>query len=298
MPLAILPTMPKSTRILLAVFGGLLLTNFFIWQTALSGESVNNDELKVYFLDIGQGDATLIEAPNGNQVLIDGGRTDNKVLRELGEVMSPLDKEIDVVIATHPDADHIGGFPEVLSRYKTGNYIESGNLTKDTQVIKNLDKVLENIKIPRILAKRGMKIVLDQEKQIYLDILYPDRDVTNVESNDASIIAKLVYGNTCFIMSGDAPQKIERYVSNIEKENLDCEVLKTGHHGSRTSTSPEWVGFVSPEYAVISAGKNNSYGHPHKEVLQTLEKFGVEILRTDLMGRVKMVSDGEMVSVK
>lgn len=289
--------MPKSTKVLLLVVGCLLLVNVFVWQTAFSS-GLERKELKIYYLDIGQGDATLIKAPNGNQVLIDGGRTDNKVLKELGGVMNPLDKEIDLVVATHPDADHIGGFPEVLSRYNVDNYLESGNKTKDTQVFKTLLQTLEKKKINRIIANRGQRIILDIEKQIYIDVLYPDRDVSFVESNDSSIVMKLVYGETCFIFSGDAFQKIEYYISNIEKNNLDCEVLKTGHHGSRTSTSDEWVGFISPEYAIISAGKDNSYGHPHKETISTLEKFGVNILRTDRDGRIEINSDGENVFVK
>ncbi len=285
--------MAKSTKVLLLLVGALIVFNFFIWR-ATSAETPNSI-LKVYFLDIGQGDATFIESPNGNQVLIDGGRTDNKVLRELGEVMSPLDREIDVIIATHPDADHIGGLPEVLKRFRVENYIDSGNMGKNTQIFNTLTAIVkekDDSGMNYLLAKRGDRIILDAEKQIYLDILYPDKDVTYVESNDASIVVKLSYGKTCFIMSGDAFQDIERHVSNIEKNNLDCDVLKTGHHGSRTSTGEQWVGFVSPKYAVISAGKDNSYGHPHKEVTNILEKFGVKILRTDESGRIEIYSDG------
>ncbi|MDO8492876.1 MAG: MBL fold metallo-hydrolase, partial [bacterium] len=184
---------------LLILVGLLLLTNLFIWQSVLASGGNDDQTLKVFYLDIGQGDATLIEVPNGNQVLIDGGRTDNKVLSELGEVMPITDKSLDVIIATHPDADHVGGLPEVLSRYDVGLYLESGNETKDTQVIKTLEQTLEEKNINRLLAKKGQRLILDEEKQIYLDILYPDRDVSKVESNDASIIAKLTYGETCFI---------------------------------------------------------------------------------------------------
>jgi len=275
----------------------LFLINFGIWQAVLD-KSDDRGILKVYFLDIGQGDATLIEAPNGNQVLIDGGRTDNKVLSALGEVLPPYDHSLDVIIATHPDADHVGGFPEVLSRYKVSIYLESGNVTKETAIVKTLEKTLQEFKINRSFAKQGQRILLDEENQIYLDILYPDRDVSKVDSNDASIIMRLTYGETCFIFSGDAPQKIEQYVAVKEKTNLDCEVLKAGHHGSRTSTSLSWVGFITPEYAVISDGKNNSYGHPHKETLATLEKFGVKVLRTDELGTIEINSDGQNVFVK
>lgn len=282
---------------LLLIVGCLLLVNIFIWQAVLASGDNENNLLKIFYLDIGQGDATLIEAPNGNQVLIDGGRTDNKVLYELGEVMPITDRTLDVVIATHPDADHVGGLPQVLERFEVGMYVESGNETKDTQIVKALEQTLSENKLDRVLGKRGQRIILDEEKQIYLDILYPDRDVSRVESNDASIIAKLTYGKTCFIFSGDADSKIENYILNIEKNNLDCEVLKAGHHGSRTSTSGTWIGFISPDYAVISLGKNNSYGHPHKETLATLEKFGAKTLRTDTEGRIEINSDGQNVFV-
>ncbi|MEK7567416.1 MAG: ComEC/Rec2 family competence protein [Patescibacteria group bacterium] len=293
--------MAKSTKVLLLLTSVLIVSNFLIWQAALSSENVNGNELKVYFLDIGQGDATFIEAPNGNQILIDGGRTDNKVLRELGEVMNPFDKEIDVVIATHPDADHVGGLPEVFSRYKVENYIDSGNQTKDTQIFKVLtQKVQEktNEGMNYLIAKHGQRFTLDKEKEIYIDILYPDKDVRYVESNDASIVIKLSYKNNCFIMSGDASRNIERHVAGLEKNNLDCDVLKTGHHGSRTSTSAEWVGFISPKYAVISVGKNNTYGHPNKETLDTLKRFNAEIYRTDEEGRIEINSDGKQVYLK
>lgn len=282
----------------LLVVSCLLLVNILIWQAVLADNGSDNKVLKVYYLDIGQGDATLIEAPNGNQVLIDGGRTDNKVLAELGEVMSVTDRTIDVVIATHPDADHVGGLPQVLAKYEVTAYLEGGNDTKTTAVVKTLENTLVEQKTNRILATRGLKLILDEENQIYLDILYPDRDVSYVDSNDASIFMRLSYGQTCFIFSGDAPQKIEHYVSNLEGKNLDCEVLKAGHHGSRTSTAVEWVGFISPKYAVLSLGKNNSYGHPHKEVLNALENFGVKILRTDELGSIEIHSDGQNVFVK
>jgi len=277
---------------LLLVVGCLLLVNLFIWQEVYSGNGVSSNELKVYFLDVGQGDATFIEAPNGNQVLIDGGRTDNKVLQELGEIMQVGDRSIDVVISTHPDADHIGGLPEVFSRFEVAKYIESGNQTKETKIAEMLLKsAKEEVGLDWIIAGGGQTILLDEKTGVYLEILFPDRDVSKIESNASSIVARLVYGESCFLFMGDSPKAIETYLKQ-QNENLDCDVLKVGHHGSRTSSDPLFVEAVSPEYAVISSGKDNSYGHPHKEVLDILQKQGVEILRTDLNGRVKFISDG------
>ena len=278
--------------------GVLVGINLIIWQQVYAGGEVSSHELKVFYLDIGQGDATFIEAPNGNQMLIDGGRTDNKVLQELGEVMPVGDRSIDVVLATHPDADHIGGLPEVLKRYDVQYYFESGNETKDTGIFKTLEKTLEETSPRRVVTRRGERITLDSDTGVYVDVLYPDRDVSKVESNDASFVGKLTYGETCFIFSGDASQNIERYILKTDSGNLNCQVLKTGHHGSKTATSPEWAKAISPQYAVISAGKDNTYGHPNKETLDTLAKFGIKIFRTDRNGRIEIDSDGLNLIIK
>lgn len=275
----------------------LLLSNVWVWREALSPRAKNNT-LKVFYLNIGQGDATLIEAPNGNQVLIDGGPTDNKVLSELGEVLSPLDHDIDVVIATHPDADHVGGLPEVLSRYKVGMFLESGNRTKDTQAFKRLDIEAAKLGSQRIIAKRGMRLLLDEEDTVYLDVLYPDKDVSQVESNEASIVMRLTYGATHFIFSGDAPRDVEQHLTQLDGNNLQSDVLKAGHHGSHTSSDLAYVTKVHPTFTVISVGKDNRYGHPHKETLATFNALNIETLRTDTMGRIEIDSDGEKVLLK
>jgi len=250
--------------------------------------------LKVSFLDIGQGDAIFIEAPNGNQVLIDGG-SNRAVLKELGKVMPFYDRTIDVVIATHPDKDHIGGLVEVLKNYRTDMVMESG-VSSDTGVYQELEKTIADKKLPRILARRGMSLNLGDG--VRLNILFPDRDTEGWETNTASIVAKLVYGNNSFLLTGDSPIAIENYLSMIDGQNLKSDVLKAGHHGSRTSTSESFASLVSPQYAVISAGKNNQYGHPHKEVLDILEKIKAVILKTYENGTISFSSDGERVSVE
>jgi len=282
--------------ILPSILGVLLVLNIFVWRETVVARSV--PLLKVYYLNVGQGDATLIEAPNGNQVLIDGGNTDNKVLSELSSVLSPLDKDIDMVLATHPDADHVGGLPEVLNRYSIGLFLHSGNETKTTQAFKRLESESDKLGERKILAQRGMRVVLDREYGVFLDILYPDKDVSQVESNEASIVARLTYGKTHYIFSGDAPRSVELHLTRVDGKNLESNVLKIGHHGSHTSSVVQYVGFVKPEYAVISAGQNNRYGHPHKETLATLERFGIKVLRTDQNGRIEIDSDGNNVFVK
>ncbi len=249
--------------------------------------------LTVAFLDVGQGDAIFIQAENGNQVLLDGG-PNKAVLSQLSKIMPFYDRSIDVVIATHPDGDHIGGLPDVLNRYNVDLVIEPG-VESDTAVYKEFERLVEEKGVKKLLARRGMKIILNDNT--YLLILFPDRDVSGFDSNDASIVAKLVYEKTSFLFMGDSPKKIEEYLVSLDKEKLNTDVLKVGHHGSRTSTSESFLGYTSPEYAIISAGKNNRYGHPHKETLDMLNKFQIRILRTDESGIIKIKSDGNIITV-
>ena len=270
----------------------LLFANFFIWNAIFI--ETRNGILTVVFLDAGQGDAIFIEAPNGNQVLIDGG-PNKSVLRQLSKVMPFYDRSIDIVIATHPDKDHIGGLPDVLQRYTVDFILESG-AKNDTGISRAFESAILQNKIKRIFAKRGMAITLGDD--VFLNILFPDRNVSEVESNTASIVAQLVYKNTEFMFTGDSPKTIEEYLVFLDGEKLRSDVLKVGHHGSKTSSSESFVGYVSPEYAIISAGADNSYGHPHKEVVEILNQFGSAILNTKDNGAIVFKSDGENIVVK
>lgn len=282
----------SSKNFKLYFLGALLLVNIFIWY-AVSLED-RQGIIKVAFLDIGQGDAIFIESPNGNQILIDGG-ANKKVLKELAKVMPFYDRSIDMVIATHPDKDHIGGLPEVLKNYKTDMILEPG-VSSDTGAYQELERVIFDKKLPRILARRGMALNLGDGAR--LNILFPDRDTKGWETNTASIVAKLTYGDNSFLLTGDSPIKIEQYLSQVDGRNLKSDVLKAGHHGSRTSTSESFAGLVSPQYAVISAGKDNRYGHPHKEVLDTLDKVKAVIFKTYEQGTIVFTSDGESIVVR
>lgn len=275
----------------IAILAFFLLLNSIIWY-ALFRES-RGGILTVAFLDIGQGDSIFIEAPNGNQMLVDGG-PNKSVLSALGGVMPFYDHTIDVVVATHPDQDHISGLIDVLNRFSITAIFEPG-ANASTSAYQTLEKTIIEKKVPRILARRGMRIVLDEG--VFLNILFPDRDVSNVETNTASIVAELQYGNTNVLLTGDSPQVIEKYLVSLDGKTLHSDVLKPGHHGSKTSSSPEFIGAVAPQYAVISAGKNNKYGHPHKETLDTLKQFGVSVLRTDRSGTIVFQSDGGAVRV-
>ncbi|OHA90882.1 MAG: hypothetical protein A2665_00095 [Candidatus Zambryskibacteria bacterium RIFCSPHIGHO2_01_FULL_46_30] len=274
------------------ILGILFLSNVFVWIAVYQRQP--GDILTVYFLDVGQGDAIFIDSPQHGRVLVDGG-ANRKVLSELGNILPFADKRIDVVVETHPDKDHIGGLPEVISRYEVGMFLEPG-VESENAIDDELKKRVRQKDIPDVLARRGM--VLNFGDGVKLIMLFPTQDVTNWETNRASIVAKLVYGDKSFLLTGDSPIAIENVLINLEPNFLDSDVLKAGHHGSRTSTSLTYAEAVSPEYAVISAGEDNSYGHPHKEVLDILEKVGAKIVSTIESGTIKFETNGKTLEIK
>lgn len=247
-------------------------------------------ELTFAMLDVGQGDGLFIESPTGTQILFDAGGP-NKILGPLSKVISPLDRKIDAIIITNPDSDHIGGFSDVLKKYKVDFMFEPGTMN-DSNTYQNLKSEIKRQNITNILAKKGMRLNIGGGAVI--DILFPDRDVSLWNTNEGSIIAKLTHGKTSVMLTGDATSETEKIVlGKNSKAQIDSTILKVGHHGSRTSTSPSFAEAVSPNYALISNGKNNTYGHPHSNTLNTLNKFGTKIFRTDTLGTIIMKSDGE-----
>ncbi|KKT96610.1 MAG: Metallo-beta-lactamase domain protein [Parcubacteria group bacterium GW2011_GWA2_45_15] len=266
-----------------ALLSALILSNVFVWVAVYQRHPSN--VLSVYFLDVGQGDAIFIDSPTHGRVLIDGG-ANRKVLSELGKILPFADKRIDVIVETHPDKDHIGGLPEVVSRFEIGMFLEPGVESENT-IDDELKKRLAQSKIPELLAKRGMVVNFGDGTKLQILFPLPDQDVSNWETNSASIVARLVYGDKSFLLTGDSPIRIENVLLNLDPSLLDSDVLKAGHHGSRTSTSLPYAEAVSPEYAVISVGKDNTYGHPHQEVLNILETIGAEIVSTVEGGTIK-----------
>ncbi|MEK7669297.1 MAG: MBL fold metallo-hydrolase [Patescibacteria group bacterium] len=300
----------KIRLIILTILLFLTIFSFYIaWREEDRGI------LTVVFLNIGQGDATFIEGPNGNQILIDGG-PGKSVLRELSKVMPFYDRSIDVVLATHADQDHVGGLPDVLKKYQVNIFMETG-VAGESSSYEELEKIVGEkesaSRIKKILVRKGMEI--DLGDGAILQILFPDRDPSGMETNTASIVARLVYGENEFLLTGDSPQVIEKYLVSLGSREcqgqplkcsgpkglpltLESDVLKAGHHGSKTSTGAVFVSAVSPQYVVISAGKDNRYGHPNQEVLDIVSNFGAKIFRTDESGRIIFQSDGVNLEVK
>jgi competence protein ComEC len=253
-------------------------------------------------------------------MLIDGG-PGKAVLRELSKVMPFYDRSIDVVIATHADQDHVGGLPDVLKNYKVNIFMESG-VSGESSSYKELEKLVEEDNNPTSLKLRGTRKILarrdlavDLGDGAILQILFPDRDPSGLDTNAASIVARLVYGQNEFLLTGDSPTAIENHLVSLEsrkcqRQPLNCpgpkglpltlqsDVLKAAHHGSKNSNSQEFVAAVSPQYAVISVGKDNKYGHPNQETLDTLKNFGSQILRTDQLGTIVFKSDGKEIVLR
>ncbi len=256
-----------------------------------------NGKMEVVFLDVGQGDSILIKMPQGQRVLIDGG-ADNKVLDRIGRNTSFFDRGFDLVIATHPDADHIAGIVPVLKRYPVGIFMDSGVL-HTSAIFKALWQTIEENSI--LVQYIDSPVRYEFGSDVSMDVLYPNKSFVGLDIEDnnlASIVIILRHGSIDFFLGGDAPTSIEDSLVEIYGDLLDVEVLKLGHHGSKTSTSDIFLDATNPEVAVISVGKNNKYGHPDARVLSRLLKRDILILRTDQLGDIRFVSDGESVYLK
>ena len=305
------PERKKSVFYVLAFLG---LLNVFVWLIVYDLSKACF--LEVTFLDVGQGDAIFIETPQRNQILIDGG-PNSAILEKLNTRMPFWDRTIDLIILTHPESDHLTGLIEVLKRYKVENILWTG-IIRDTNEYQEWEKLVENEDAEIKIAQAGQRINLStfaetslhllprptsrgsaSEVDRYIEILYPFESLAGQEfkdSNNSSIVAKLVFGKNSFLFTGDTYKSVEKEL--IEKGiSINSDVLKVAHHGSKTSTSQDFVREVFPQIAVISAGRNNSYGHPHQETLDTLAKYDITIFRTDLQGDIEIISDGKNYGV-
>lgn len=247
----------------------------------------SNAYLRVSFFDVGQGDSIFIQTPQNHQILIDGGPSYSKVLDGLSSEMSFWDKEIDLIILTHPESDHISGLLSVLENYKIDNILWTG-IEKDGEKVKTWERMINEEGANIYYANFGDKVVMND---IVLEIISPKESLKGEyfkESNDTAVVSKLYYKNSTFLFTGDISSKMEK---KLLENNIDSDVLKIAHHGSKYSTSQEFLDEVSPLLSVIQVGKN-SYGHPTEEVLTRLNNSGIKVLRNDTNGNIKIISDG------
>lgn len=286
-------TSERFKKIIPVLLGILFLADILAWVAVFDLSQPHL--LEVSFFDVGQGDSIFIETPQRHQILIDGG-PDSMVLEKLGKEMPFWDRTIDLVILTHPDFDHLNGLIEVLNSYEVENILWTGIVSDKDEYNEWLD-VMKKEKAKVTIAEAGQKI---KSGGVYLEIIYPfdnlnGRRVEN--ANNSSVVSRLVFGETSFLFLGDIYQSVEKEIAE-KNGNSDSDVLKISHHGSKYSSNDDFIKKVSPEIGVISVGKDNNYGHPSQETLETLGKYGINILRTDLEGDIKIISNGKEFVVR
>lgn len=246
--------------------------------------------LHIYFLNVGQGDAILIQTPAGKRILVDGGAK-QAVLRELNDVLPFFNSEIDYMVSTHPDRDHIEGLIYVMKRYRVKRVIFSG-VNSPGYFSKKFLQTAQEKKIPIEAADAARDI--ETEDGVIFDVLFPfSQNIAETENtNAASIVAMLRYGENEILLTGDAEADTEKRLI-LAGADIDADVLKVGHHGSKNGTTEEFLHTVTPGISVISAGKGNPYHHPHPSLMKRLNEAGGKILRTDTQGRIELVFSKE-----
>lgn len=271
------------------------IASYSAWSVHSQEVPHTSDYLTVSFLDVGQGDAIYIRTPNGADVLIDAGPT-AATLEPLRKIMPSNDTELDLVIATHPDQDHIGGLPALFDTYTIKNFVTTEKKASTKTFQKLTDKVRVEPGMSIVLARAGQRITLDAEHGVYIDILFPDASAESIkDTNESSVVFELAYKDSEFLFTGDAPASVEHFLVTHTPKTLGTDILKLGHHGSKTSSSEEFLAATHPTYAVVSAGKNNKYGHPSPEVVERIATHGIPLLNTATAGTIIFTTDGTTI---
>lgn len=283
-------------KIIFSVLFFLLFTTIFSWFLVYT---YSDKSLKIFFYDVGQGDAIHIRNNKNQDILIDGG-PDNVILSKLGQNMPFYDQKIELMILTHPHADHIAGLIHILNKYQVEQIVYS-DVLDSTDFFQEWKRIIKEKNIPTREAKIGQTIKLENSLMYVLlpKTSYKDKKVENL--NSTSIVLKLVNGQISYLFTGDIEKESEvELMDNMgnktygkEKKNiLNSDVLKVAHHGSKSSSSQELVSLINPKYAIISVGKNNKFGHPNSETVEKLNNLKANILRTDKDSDIKCISDG------
>lgn len=271
-----------SQRLLLLAFSLVVLGNSLLWrEIALQA----NGHLVVHFFDVGQGDATLLITPSGKQILIDGG-PNMEVLERLGSFMPFFDRTIDMLVLTHPDTDHLTALPNIVQRYNIGAVLLAGT-DKHTARYTELLEYIEQKQLPVVWAETSKKFIFSDG--VSIEMLWPDiNNVSEIkDANDASIVLRVQYNGASILCTGDIEEWAEKEIL-ASGRSIQADVLKVPHHGSRTSSSTGFLLAVAPKLAIISAGADNRFGHPHPEVVQRYEKLDISVRNTALEGTISL----------
>lgn len=255
--------------------------------------SNDNGLLNIDFLDIGQGDSILITTPDSFQILVDGGPGD-QVLESLQEVMALGDTTIEWLILTHPDADHLAGLIDVIENYRVDR-VFLPYISKDTMMYKAFEDLIEERDLKKTFIVNTQEIKLGEE--LTMSILHPSPQtmLDDADPNDYSIVFKLKYYEMDFLFTGDIESGVEAMLVKEYGDILNAEVLKVPHHGSKSSSTPDFLAAVNPKLAIIQVSESNSFGHPHNRVTYRYNQLGAQILRTDQLGTIRLATDGQEI---
>lgn len=283
----------KAQLVTIIVFAIIAIISSFFGKDFIDNNIGTPDgNIEISYLDVGQGDAAYIRV-NGQDILIDAGpKSDSdKLMKQLEE--KNID-DFEIVIATHPHEDHIGGMTQVFDKYDVESFYMP-KVTNTTKTFENMMKSVSNEGLKANVIKEGTSFDLGEGAKF--EAYSPIKDSYD-DFNDYSPIMKLTYGNNSFIFTGDAEKLVEEEVLKKYSKELNADVIKFGHHGSSTSSTKSFIEAISPKYGIISCGVDNSYGHPHREVLDIINKMGIEAYRTDTQGQITLTSDGNTINIK
>lgn len=285
----------KITNFAIRACGLLLLISLIIGSYFYFFLSSSREELRVIFLDIGQGDAILIQAGTKN-VLIDGG-PDRQIVYKLDQYIAAGQRKIDLMILTHPDQDHLNGLVEVLRRWPVKNFLETGVKSSSPSYFE-LQRLIAERDLPVYYSPNLRRIILGPN--LTLEVLWPlnvGENLIQEDPNFLSLVLKLRHQDNTFLLTGDADHEVEKKLLNLWPQ-LESMVLKVGHHGSKYSSDLNFLQKVKPAYAVISVGADNIFGHPSLRVLDNLQQISAQVLRTDQKGDIIFESNGQTLNLR
>ena len=261
-----------------------------------SSENESAKTLEAYFVNVGQGDCIFLRSPNGKTMLVDCGELSSFPAVE--EFLKSQNVErLDVVVATHPHSDHIGGMAKVIDNYKIGKFYMPA-IENTSSAFEAMISALEEKEVNVIAADASTKSKIRWDDDVEVRILSPFSDIEYSNLNCYSVVMRIKFADTALVLTGDCEKESERIMlDRLPTDYFTADILKLGHHGSSTSTSVDFLTAVNPSVAIAMLGKDNSYGHPHRETLKLMKDYALKLYRTDKCGAIRVVLDGKTVAV-